>query len=338
MSCTSMPDLKGRLENYLKARGRSSEIEELYPDASTRGYFRIPWNGLTAVACVYPSEFDPAVGVYVDVTGLFLAGGLPIAEIYDIDVEQGVVIQEDLGDRILRDELASTGEDRRDRLQDEAISLIARIQAATALAFERDSIASRLKFDTEKLIWELDYFKTHYFTTLKKQQLDESADRTLSGEFMELSTELETLARVLCHRDFHSANLMVDGQGQLRIIDHQDARIGSITYDLVSLLLDRLTQLPGEEWLNERMTYFLTEREKLELPAPDREAFDREFQLQTIQRCLKAAGTFSFQSAVRGKTHFAAYIEPMLRASLNAATELDRFPCLQKVLNNELRP
>jgi aminoglycoside/choline kinase family phosphotransferase len=282
-----MPDLKGRLNTFLHNRGFSNEIEELHPDASTRGYFRVWRNGGSAVACVYPLPSDPAVDVYLDVTELFLAGGLPVAEIIECDPEQALVIEEDLGDRILRDEILAADGVIKNKLLDEAIGLIAGVQASTQLAYERQSIASRLKFDTEKLLWELNYFKTHYFTTLRDRPLPTNDDQTLSAEFAELSAELETYATVLCHRDFHSANLMVDTHGNLRIIDHQDARMGSAAYDLVSLLLDRVTELPDEEWLESKRNLFMTERVARGMPEISATDFMYEFRLQTIQRCLK---------------------------------------------------
>ena len=54
-----------------------------------------------------------------------------------------------------------------------------------------------------------------------------------------MAAELAAVPRVLCHRDFHAANLMVDSKNHLRVIDHQDARMGPASYDLVSFLLDR---------------------------------------------------------------------------------------------------
>jgi aminoglycoside/choline kinase family phosphotransferase len=247
-----------------------------------------------------------------------------------------IVVQEDLGDRILRDEIMNSDASRKEELLNEAIRYIARIQAATPLAYERDSIASRLKFDTEKLSWELDYFKTHYFTTLRDQRLPEADDRLLDEEFKEISSELETYANLLCHRDFHAANLMLDGEGRMRIIDHQDARIGSSTYDLVSLLLDRITELPDDEWLEEKKEFFKTARAGCGLPSLSSTEFEREFDLQTIQRCLKAAGTFSFQSATRGKSHFVPFIKPMFRAALAAAESLDHFPTLRRILEVQI--
>jgi len=247
-----------------------------------------------------------------------------------------VILQEDLGDVILRDVIVSADESRREELILEAISLIAKIQAAIEEAYELDSIASRLQFNTEKLFWELEFFKTHYFTTYKGEPLSTSDEQMLTPEFYELSKDLEMKARVLCHRDFHAANLMVDRDGRLRIIDHQDARIGSCGYDLVSLLLDRVTELPTAEWLAEKRRYFLAERQRCGLDKLDEAAFAEEFRLQTVQRCLKAVGTFSYQSVNRGKTYFVPFINPMFRIVLRALENLDRFPVIQRVLRSEL--
>lgn len=324
-----------RLQKYLISRGQPSAFESLTADASTREYFRIKWNGRDAIACVYAGPFDPVEQNYLDTTRLFLAGGLPVAEIIDFDGGSGVIVQEDLGDRILRDLLneETTG---KSRLLNEAITMIARIQTATNKAFEMNSIASRLKFDQEKLLWELNFFKEHYFKTYLKRPLTEPHDARLKAEFEELAKELESYATVLCHRDFHAANLMLDPQNRMWIIDHQDARIGSPAYDLVSLLLDRITEPPSPEWLAEKRRYFLNVRTKLGLGKLNEDDFANEFRLQTIQRCLKAAGTFSFQSTTRGKTYFVPFIKPMFRISIRGAESLSRFPAIREILGGEV--
>ncbi len=331
-----MLDPRQRLERFLANRDNAGEITSLTADASTREYFRIDWNGKTAVACVYPEPFGASEQTYLDVTKLFLAGGLPVAEILEFDGDLGVIIQEDLGDKILRDAMSGAEKPQRKRLRDEAISLIARIQLLTPKAYEMNSIASRLKFDTEKLEWELNYFKEHYFGTYLKKPLSSEDDARLSTEFHDLAVELESYASVLCHRDFHLANLMMDNNDRMRIIDHQDARIGSPAYDLVSLLLDRITELPSPEWLADKRAYFLDVRRRLGLSKIDEDEFAYEFRLQTIQRCLKAAGTFSYQSAVRGKMHFIPFIKPMFGISVRGATNLGRFPAIREILTREM--
>ena len=324
------------LEQFLRALREPSRIEPLTPDASTREYFRIGWANKTAIACVYPEPFLPAEQTYLDVTNLFLISSLPVAKIYDFDGSLGVIVLEDFGDSILRDVLEKADFQTKDELLNDAIKIIARIQAATAKAFELNSIASRLKFDEEKLLWELNFFREHYFETLKKQTLSEGDNHALDIEFTELARALDERAAVLCHRDFHAANLMIDGENRLRIIDQQDARIGAASYDLVSLLLDRVLETPDEDWLATKIRFLLAEREKLGLAKIDFDNFLEEFRLQTVQRCLKAVGTFSFQSEMRGKIHFIPFIQPMFRIVMDAAKNLRRFPNLQKILKEQI--
>lgn len=333
-----MEDFRLRLERFLSKNHQPTEVENLTPDASTREYFRIRWNFVPAVACVYPEPFDENEQSYIDVTTLFRLNGLPVAEILAFDGETGVIVLEDLGNTILRSVLDSAGEAEKESLLNRAIQLIPRIQAATESAFKTNSVASRLRFDQEKLGWELEFFKTHYFETFKRQPLTDEENRLLSEEFVGLVRELESKASVLCHRDFHAANIMIDAKGDFRIIDHQDARIGAASYDLVSLLLDRITEVPSSAWLEEKRLYFLDQRERLGLPHIEPDDFAYEFRLQTIQRCLKAIGTFSYQSVHRGKTYFIQYIEPMFRVVLRAAEKLDRFPELQKIIKKQLSP
>ncbi len=331
-----MSDFQKRLEEFLVARGFPLSVDQLTPDASTREYFRVGWHGGFAIACVYPEPFDANEQSYLDVTALFRQCSLPVAEILEFDEKLGVVVIEDFGDTILRDVISAADEIRRDELINRAIKLIPKIQAATSTAFDTNSSASRLKFDEEKLFWELDFFKTHYFTTFKKQPLSPDVDAELSAEFTRISRELELKASVLCHRDFHAANLMLDKEDGLHIIDHQDARIGSVTYDLVSFLLDRVTEPPTAEWLAAKRRLFLDERERLGLAKIDEADFADEFRLQTIQRCLKAIGTFSFQSANRGKTHFVPFIKPMFQIVLRAVENLDKFPILLRIVREQI--
>lgn len=329
-------DFIARLAAFLRSRDKPSNFQQLTPDASTREYFRVQWDNGTAIVCIYPEAFVAAEHSYLDVTNLFIVSGLPVAPILDFDESVGAIAIADFGDRILREELLASTEERREGLIDSAIDLIPRIQAATNTAFGLNSIASRLKFDVEKLTWELKFFKEHYFTTLKRQPLADAENSAISSEFLELSQELEQRATVLCHRDFHAANLMLDDTGELKIIDHQDARLGSVAYDLVSLLLDRVTEPPSPDWLASKRTRFLNGREQLGLPHIKEEAFAEEFRLQTVQRCLKAAGTFSYQSANRGKTYFIPFIKPMFSIVLRAAENLGRFPVLRRVLAREV--
>jgi len=162
-----------RITDYVAARGHAgkNEIVALTPDASTREYFRIPWDRGPAIAAVYPEPFDAAVNPYLDVTRLFLESGLPVPQVYDVDGEGGIIVQEDLGSRQLCQVFEEVSEEEKETLLEHAIDIIARIQAATPKAFEKDSICSRLAFDEAKLAWELNFFFEHYFASYRKETL-----------------------------------------------------------------------------------------------------------------------------------------------------------------------
>jgi N-acetylmuramate 1-kinase len=323
-----------RVAEYVRRTGGDPrDIHAMTPDASTREYFRIPWRKQTAVASVYPEPFDPELHPFLDVTRLFAEAGLPVPEIYDVDASNGIIVQEDIGDRQLRRVFEAASEEEAEALTEQAISLIADIQAATRLAHERDSITCRLAFDEAKLSWELDFFVEHYFGSLRQDELPHAEMAELRAELNDVASELAGRPRVLCHRDYHSSNLMVDGRGQLRIIDYQDARMGPASYDLVSLLLDRRTSPPSLSEVRGHRLFFLEERPKRGLEQLDPDDFAHEFRLMAVQRCLKAVGTFSFQTAVakRGKV-YAQFIDPMLTMVVQAAEWLERFPVLRRVL------
>ena len=95
----------------------------------------------------------------------------------------------------------------------EGVELIVRLQRRGAeLASER-YLPYTMAFDVEKLTWELDFFCTHFVAGYRGITLTPSQRDLLSDEWRVLAGELAGEPRVLCHRDYHSRNLMVhDGQ------------------------------------------------------------------------------------------------------------------------------
>lgn len=337
---TSAFDLSAseRLASFLDGQGIAGKrTVALTPDASTRNYFRIPWKKGKAVAAVYPEPFDPDFHPYLDVTRLFLENSIPVPEIYAVDGQSGVIVQEDLGDQQLFRVYETAPKEECDEYKERAVNLIAQIQKATTAAYDKQSIASRLAFDEPKLSWELDFFVEHFFGSLKKEKLRHAEAAELKAELNDVAAELAARPRVLCHRDFHAANLMVDAKNRLRIVDHQDARMGPVTYDLVSFLLDRRPEPPSLAELRAYRLFLLEERRRVGLEALDPDEVAQEFRLMTIQRGLKAIGTFSYQTAVcnRGQA-YESFIEPTLRIVLQAADWLERFPTLRRMLRERI--
>ena len=327
-----------RLARFIEQQGiASKEVIPLTPDASTRNYYRIGWKKRTAVAAVYPEPFDPEFHPYLDVTRLFLECEIPVPEIYAVDGNAGIIVQEDLGDRQLFHVYDEETDEQCDEYKEQAIALIAKIQNTTERAHQMHSIASRLAFDEAKLSWELDFFFEHYFGSLRRETLRHAEIAELKAELNDIAAELAAVPRVLCHRDYHASNLMIDKRKQMRIVDHQDARMGPASYDLVSFLLDRQPCPPSLAELRAHRLYFLEERRLLGLPAIDPDDFALEFRLMTIQRGLKATGTFSYQTAVCGRASaYQHFIQPTLQIVLQAAEWLERFPTLRRMLKERV--
>jgi len=254
-----------------------------------------------------------------------------------VAAEQGIIIQEDLGDQQLKLFFESASEDDCEVYLERAIGLIASIQAATPKAQELRSIASHLAFDEAKLSWELSFFMEHYFGTLRGGKLTHGEAAELKSEMNDIAAELSARPRVLCHRDYHSSNLIVDKKGDLRIVDHQDARMGPASYDLVSLLLDRQPEPPSLAELRAQRLFFLEERRRCGLDSLDPDEFAREFRLMAVQRGLKAIGTFSYQTAVCGRgATYQQFIRPTFQIVLQAAEWLGRFPALRNAIKKEM--
>jgi len=325
-----------RLARFITEQGiASSEVIALTPDASTRNYFRFRWTKGTAIAAVYPEPFDPEFHPYLDVTRLFLDCDIPVPEIYAVAGNAGIIVQEDLGDRQLFQ--IYDDEELCDEYKEKAIALIAKIQKATDRAYETQSIASRLAFDEAKLSWELDFFFDHYFGSLRGESLRHAEVAELKAELNDIAAELAAAPRVLCHRDYHASNLMIDQKNRLRVVDHQDARMGPASYDLVSFLLDRQPCPPSLAELRSYRLFFLEQRRLLGLGAIDPDDFALEFRLMTIQRGLKATGTFSYQTAVCGRgAVYEHFIHPTLEIVLQAAEWLERFPTLRRMLKERI--
>ena len=133
---------------------------------------------------------------------------------------------------------------------------------------------------------------------------------------------------MLCHRDYHSRNLMLH-DGRLYIIDFQDARMGPDTYDLASLLRDSYVDLTDRE-LDELIAYFLA----LEgaRSADGRGEFRRRFDLMALQRNLKALGTFGYQTTTRGNPVYIQYIPRTLRYVRANLEQIPAFARLRELL------
>jgi len=315
--------LDARLRGYLRSRWGAAAarlaVSPLAGDASTRRYFRLRDGQSSHVLALHPEPFVPEESTFVVLRGLLADCGLPVPAIEEADGLRGVLLLEDLGDATLQEVLREASASEREDLYREATEQLVTLQRES-LRSPRKAVCFQISFDIEKLTWELHYFLKHFLEGHRGCDLSVEDRATLSEAFHRLSEEIASWPRVLCHRDYHSRNLM-QHLGRLYWIDFQDARMGPATYDLASLLRDSYVDLE-EGFVADRLEEF---RQRA-VPGEARDVFRRRFELMSVQRNLKALGTFGYMQVVRGLDVYLPYIP---RTLAHARRNLARHPELQ---------
>jgi aminoglycoside/choline kinase family phosphotransferase len=327
--------IRARITRYLEAHGltgRGARIVPLTGDASDRRYFRILLSdGPSVVLAVHAGPIDFDALPFANVARLLEEMDLPAPAILGHSDADGIIAQQDLGDVTLQAHLGAASAAEHAALYREAVALVARLQQQGAAFRSRDYVPYTIAFDVEKLTWELNFFVRHFLEAYRGVQLSDDDRQTLAAEWSAIATELSGEPRVLCHRDYHSRNLMLR-DGRLYLIDFQDARMGPNTYDLVSLLRDSYVDLTESE-VDQLIAYFL---ELTQPSVPEASDFRRRFDLMALQRNLKALGTFGFQTTNRGNPVYIQYIPRTLRHARANLLAYPRFAPLREVLSRHV--
>jgi aminoglycoside/choline kinase family phosphotransferase len=235
---------------------------------------------------------------------IFEGAGLPAARVLDVLPDAGALVLEDLGDDTLETVL-KRGYPPREALYRSAVALAAKISTQGTQALARSDRAGSPALDEERFVFEMRFFLEHYVGAFLGRR---DASRELTGALYELARTVAAHPRVLCHRDYHSRNIMVRVDGSLAVVDIQDARWGPDTYDLASLLRDAYVEIEEPE-VEALIAHYYRE-----LPeSADAVAFRTRFELTSAQRMLKALGTFGYQIAVLGRQRYRDAIPRTLR-------------------------
>src|SRR5436190_12161373 len=327
---TIAADPRQKIDAYLVMSGlatRSPRIVPLTGDASDRRYFRILLQDAPSIVLsLYADPFTFESLSFVNVARLFAQMPVPIPTVLGHADELGVLALQDLGDVTLQAHLGAATPTEHSALYREAVSLIATMQTRGADLASDEYLPYGIAFDVEKLTWELDFFTRHFIEAYRGVTIPAESGTALKEEFEVIVRTLAAEPRVLCHRDYHSRNLMLH-EGRLYIIDFQDARMGPDTYDLVSLLRDSYVDLP-EQTVGELMAYFLALKGLRETE----DTFRQRFHLMALQRNLKALGTFGYQTTARRNPVYIQYIPRTLRYVRDNLERLPQFGRLRELL------
>jgi aminoglycoside/choline kinase family phosphotransferase len=333
-----------RLEQYLtdqRLLDQTLKVMPLTGDASDRRYFRVLLkDAKPIVLALHQGPIEYASMPFVAIAKLLSEVPLPVPRILHHSDTLGVLGLEDLGDVTLQAHLGAATAAEHAALYRQAVGFIARMQQRGD-ALRSDAYPPyRIAFDVEKLTWELEFFVKHYLLAYKGAALPETERDWLRTEWSSIVNELASEPRVLCHRDYHSRNLMLH-DGSLYIIDFQDARMGPDTYDLVSLLRDSYVDLNPQQ-VDEFIAFFLALKGSSEPSVPSvapasatlasAAEFRRRFDLMALQRNLKALGTFGYMTTSRNNTVYIQYIPRTLAHVKTNLAKYPRFARLQELL------
>ena len=280
---------------------------------------------------VHPGATDFDALPFVNVARLLSAMPVPVPRILDRSPELGILALEDLGDVTLQAHVGAASPAEHAALYREAVALITSIQQRGRELASPEYVPYGVSFDVEKLTWELRFFTKHFLEAYRGAVLSGATQEALTQEYAAIADELAAEPGVLCHRDYHSRNLMLHHE-RLYIIDFQDARMGPDTYDLASLLRDSYVDF-SEQQVEALIAFFLAKRGASAAEDAD---FRRRFDLMALQRNLKALGTFGFQTTSRGNPVYIQYIPRTLSYARANLAKYARFSRLRELLAEHL--
>jgi hypothetical protein len=297
-------------------------------DASFRRYFRVTLaDGTTRIAMDAPPAHEDC-GPYLHVGAELAAIGLHVPTVQVAAPELGFLLLEDLGDTLYLDVLDAASADR---LYGDALGALAVLQACGP----RTGLPP---YDEPLLQREMALFRDWLCGRLLGVPLDAADHARLDRTFAVLTGNALVQPQVCVHRDYHSRNLMVSIPPTPGILDFQDAVVGPVTYDLVSLLKDCYVRWPQHRVDDWAMGYFELAVQSGVLDGAMEGGFLRWLDLMGAQRHLKAAGIFARLWLRDGKPGYLKDIPRTLGYIVEAAGRRPELADLAALIEDRVLP
>lgn len=272
------------LSGWLAAQLRAARfaLEPASEDASFRRYWRARLeDGRTFVVMDAPPDREDC-RPFVRVAGLLRAAGVHAPEVFAQDHGLGFLLLADLGTTTY---LEALNADNAARLFADATDALVRWQLATRQG-------ELPPYDEPLLRREMNLFPEWYVTRHLGIELSESQNSALEAVFRLLVESALAQPRVYVHRDYMPRNLMVC-EPNPGVLDFQDAVLGPITYDMVSLLRDAFISWGEEQVLDWSVRYWEKAKHAALPVMADFPEFWRAFEWMGLQRHLKVLGIFA---------------------------------------------
>jgi len=292
---------RAAVERWLarELRGAPFALTPASEDASFRRYWRAALeDGRSFVAMDAPPDKEDC-RPFVRIAGMLAAAGVHAPQVIAQDLEQGFLLLTDLGNRTYLQALdADGGKNAAAQLFADATDALIRWQLATRPG-------ELPPYDEALLRREMNLFPEWYVGKHLKKTLSASQQQALETLFSTLVQSALAQPAVYVHRDYMPRNLMVCDPNP-GVLDFQDAVLGPVTYDVVSLFRDAFLSWADEQVLDWSVRYW--ERAKRAgLPLePDFGEFWRAFEWMGLQRHLKVLGIFARINYRDGKPKYLA--------------------------------
>jgi aminoglycoside/choline kinase family phosphotransferase len=292
-----------KIQAFIELNCPCATVSQMAGDASSRVFYRLSLpGGQTRVLMDYGAAFSNETDDVI-LTAIFRDAGLPVPAIIKMDANAGCLLLEDLGEHTLETLLLdpATNQQQVTELLHHAVRLAAEVGLKGSPLLKSSPRAFGPDLDTERFCFEMDFFLAHYAGDLLGQAEIEDA---LRSQLHLLAERAATCSRhVMCHRDFHSRNLIALAGGGLGMVDIQDARWGPDCYDLASVLFDAYLDIDNKS-INPLIRHFLAAATHIE----NKESFAERLSIVATQRLIKALGTFGFQIAVLNRSQYRSAI------------------------------
>jgi hypothetical protein len=325
-----------------KAIGRpvpQAPIKKLKGDASNRSYYRVGTAPESWVVMEMPldaskkseeaSKGEPPKELpFVNVHRYLEKLGVRVPRILRYDEPAGMMVLEDLSDVTF--EAALEGGRNNEALYTRAVDLLARLRAEAERRPDPECLAFTRAFDEDLYDWELHHFREWGLEVWSGKKPTDAERAELDRTFRDIAKQLAAAPRGFTHRDYQSRNIMVKN-GELVVIDFQDALQGPRQYDLVALLRDSYVEL-DRGFVDTMLDRYIATFSQVTGERIDAKSFKAFFDLLTIQRKLKDAGRFEFINRVKGNPGFLVSIPASLRYVREAFKARPELSGLQKLV------
>ena len=274
---------------------RPFELQNVVGDASLRRYFRLIYSQTSDIVVDIPPSYESCVP-FVIIARALKAHAVNTPEIKAVNEAAGFVLMEDFGDVRYQDALTLQTVNALYAKACDTLYIIHRIPDIPDYSLTR--------FDANVMLRQLNHFKTWFLEKL----LNISPDPFLDKTFELLVNHAASQPQVLIHGDYHSRNLMYCDNKEIGVLDFQDAAIGPVTYDLVSLLRDCYIDWPAanvERWV---LNFYQGLVERNLIDSVGERQFVHWFDWMGVQRHLKAIFIFARKFVAEGDDTYLGYI------------------------------